>query len=414
MTRTPGCLRSLGLACTPSLVLGLGLGLGLGLASCGVDEPDLGVTASELTVADFTTSSCTTAVVIGLSNQIADEIGCMSPASLVRFAAGSGITITSNAVLPYLAANARTDLMAVGNVQVNSAFRTVAAQYLLLQWFNLGRCGITAAAAVGRSNHESGRAVDLANWSSRVSAMASRGWAHDVAGDPVHFDHLSSADIRGKDTLAFQRLWNRNHAADRITEDGLYGPQTEARLKKSPATGFAIGASCTPAAHVASVVAVDGPDRIAPGQKAHYRITLANTGAAEWPAGATLAVAGGGASELYDAASWISRSEIGPIGAAIAPGAQGTVELDVVAPAVTEPTPIATQLAVLDGTTVVGSAELAVTVTPDGDEGTSGDADDQNDDGGSVTGGGCSAGGGAGWLAFAPVLLVLRRRRARR
>jgi len=389
-----------------------GLVASLALAACGVDEPELGVAASELTVADFTTSTCTTAAVIGLSSQIADEVGCMSPSSLTRFAAGSGITITSSAVLPYLAANARTDLMAVGNVQVNSAFRTVAQQYLLLQWFNRGRCGITAAAAVGRSNHESGRAVDLANWSARVSAMAGRGWAHDVPGDPVHFDHLASADIRGKDTLAFQRLWNRNHAADRIAEDGAYGPQTEARLKQSPATGFPVGASCMPAAHVAGAVAIDGPDRVAPGARAHYRITLANPTDAEWPATATLAVAGGGASELYDAQTWVSNSEIGPIGAALAPGAQGTVELDVAAPRVATQTAFATQLVVMDGATQLGSVDLAVTVTPDGDEGTSGDAGDQNDDGG-VTGGGCSAAGGgaAGWLALAPALLVLRRRR---
>ena len=173
------------------------------LAACGLDagEPDTSEVASAVTVSSTVTTSCTTAVVIGLSSQIADEVGCMSPNSLVRFAASSGISITSNAVLPYLAANAKADLMAVGDVQINSAFRTVAQQYLLLQWFNLGRCGITAAAAVGRSNHESGRAVDLANYSTRVTAMANRGWAHDVAGDPVHFDHLSSPDIRGKDTL---------------------------------------------------------------------------------------------------------------------------------------------------------------------------------------------------------------------
>jgi hypothetical protein len=390
----------------PTVVGALGL-----FGACGLDanEPDTSVATSALSVADYTTSTCTTAVVIGLSSQIADEVGCMSPTSLVRFAAGSGITITSNAVLPYLAANARTDLMAVGNVQINSAFRTVAQQYLLLQWFNRGRCGITAAAAVGNSNHESGRAVDLANYSSRISAMASHGWAHDVAGDPVHFDHLSSTDIRGKDTLAFQRLWNRNHPTDKIAEDGAYGPQTEARLKQSPATGFPTGASCTPAAHVADVVAIDGPDRIAPGAKAHYRITLNNATSAEWPDTATLAVAGGGASELYDAASWASSAEIGPIGAAIPPGAQGTVEIDVVAPTVATQTPVALQLALMDGTTQVSTVGLAVTVTPDGDEASSGDSDDQVD--GEVSGG-CAAGHGAGWLAFAPVLLVLRRRRS--
>jgi Synergist-CTERM protein sorting domain-containing protein len=49
-----------------------------------------------------------------------------------------------------------------------------------------------------------------------------------------------------------------------------------------------------------------------------------------------------------------------------------------------------------------------MTVTPNGDENLSNDRDDQFDD---DVSGGCSAGGGAGWLAFAPVLLVLRRRR---
>ena len=73
--------------------------------------------------------------------------------------------------------------------------------------------------------------------------MSSHGWKHDVPGDSVHFDHTSSADIRGEDVLAFQKLWNRNNPSDHIAEDGDYGPQTEARLKKSPATGFAIGAT---------------------------------------------------------------------------------------------------------------------------------------------------------------------------
>jgi hypothetical protein len=421
MTWLPGFQRSCGKGSVYALVrVSAVIGVLGVFGACGLDasETELSEATSAVTVSSFITSSCSTAVVIGLSNQIADEVGCMSPSSLVRFRAGDGITITSNAVLPYLAANAKADLLAAGNVQINSAFRTVAQQYLLLQWFQRGRCGITAAARVGRSNHESGRAVDLANHSTRVTAMGSHGWAHNVPGDPVHFEHLSSADIRGKDTLAFQRLWNRNHATDRIAEDGVYGAQTEARLRQSPATGFARGASCGARALVAGVVAIDGPDRIAPGARAHYRITLNNTTGAEWPADATLVVAGGSASELHDAASWISNIEVGPIGAVIPPGQQGTVELDVVAPRVATRTPIGVELALMDGTTQVGTVSLSMTVTPDGDEGLSGDSDDQYDDlydgqyDGEVTGG-CTAGGGVGLLALAPVLLVLRRRRRR-
>jgi hypothetical protein len=355
--------------------------LALAAPGCGLNEPETSEAISAATVSSFITSTCSTAVVIGLSKQIADEIGCMNPNSLVRFAAGSGITFTSNAVLPYLSAAAKRDLQAVGNVQVNSGFRTVAQQYLIVQWFNRGRCGITAAAAPGRSNHESGRAVDLQNWSSRVTAMRNHGWSHSVPGDPVHFDHLGSPDIRGRDVLAFQRLWNRNHANDRIAADGIYGPQTESRLRQSPATGFANGPTCIASARAAAdIVAVDGPDRVAPGVRAHYRIAIDNTTETEWPATTRLVLADGMPSELYDAATWLSSTEIGELGAAVAPGGQGVIELDIVAPTdVTEPTAINAELALLDGAVQVGTVTVAVTVTPDGDEDLSGDSDDQHD-----------------------------------
>ena len=123
--------------------------------------------------------------------------------------------------------------MAAGRtVQVNSAFRTVAQQYLLYRWYQLGRCGITAAATPGRSNHESGRALDLANYSSLITAMADAA-AGRTTCPAIRCTSITwrSPDIRGKDVLAFQRLWNRNHPNDKIAEDGAYGPQTEARLK---------------------------------------------------------------------------------------------------------------------------------------------------------------------------------------
>jgi D-alanyl-D-alanine carboxypeptidase len=393
-------------------VLGLHTMLGIAvLATPACGELETSEVTSAATVASFITSTCSTASVLGLSKQIADEIGCMNPNSLVRFTAGSGVTFTSNAVLPYLEANARRDLLAVGNVQVNSGFRTVAQQFLIVEWFNRGLCGITAAAAPGRSNHESGRAVDLQNWSARVTAMANHAWAHNVPGDPVHFEHLSSPDIRGRDTLAFQRLWNRNHPGDRIAEDGLYGPQTESRIRQSPATGFATGPACTAAIRAnAEIVAIDGPDRVAPGTRAHYRIAIENTTAVEWPATTRLVVADGAPSELHDATTWASPTDVGEIGTPVAAGAQTFVDLDIVAPTdVTEPTAVTTDFALVDGVTQVGTVNLAVTVTPDGDDQLSGDSDDQYD--GDVSGG-CSAGGpAASWLALVPALLFLRRRR---
>jgi uncharacterized protein (TIGR03382 family) len=380
----------------------------------GLDETEYGVTESAVSVGSHQTDTCSTSVVIGLSKQVAEEIGCQNPTSLVKFEPSANLQITSTAVLPFLNASAKTDLEKVATtrvVQVNSAFRTVVQQYLLFRWFQLGRCGISAAASPGRSNHESGRALDVANFSSVISSMAARGWAHDVAGDPVHFDHLSSPDIRGKDVLAFQRLWNRNNAGDQISEDGLYGPQTEARVKASPSTGFPIGATCAPRNGGADVLMVEGPDKIAPDAKAHFALTVQNNNTADWSADTRLVVAGGADSQLYDADSWVSAKEVGTIGSDIGAGAMGVIELDVHAPAVTEETPVFTQLSLLDPNGQnVGTIDLAVTVTPNGDEGTSTDGGDSND--GDLEGG-CNAGGGAGsWpLAAGLALLALRRRR---
>jgi N-acetylmuramoyl-L-alanine amidase len=202
-------------------------------------------------VESFATTSCSTGVVLELSRQIAEEVDCMLPGQLVPFEASTSIELTGGAILPYLGEDARADLVAAAasrdpaTLRVTSAFRTVVQQWLLRRWFELGRCGITAAAQPGSSNHESGRALDISNYGEWISAFAAHRWDHSVPGDPVHFDHTASPDIRGADVLAFQRLWNRNAPGDAITEDGVYGPATEARIKRAPAEGFGLGAGCS-------------------------------------------------------------------------------------------------------------------------------------------------------------------------
>jgi hypothetical protein len=385
------------------------------LAACDMPEDEYGEIVSEVAVANYATSTCTTSVVLGLSKQIAEEVGCMNTGALVKFNPSANLQITSSAVLPYLNATAKTRLEQVAEtrvVRVNSAFRTVAQQYLLYRWYQLGRCGITAAATPGRSNHEGGRALDLANYSSLVGAMANRGWSHNVPGDPVHFEYLSAPDIRGRDVLAFQRLWNRNNPGDKIAEDGAYGPQTESRLRKTEATGFPIGAMCATRDQAADVVMINGPDKLAPGMKATFAITLNNTGQVDWPATTKLVVADNGTSELYDAATWTSNKEVGEIGVGVPAGEQGIIELTVAAPNVTEETPFFTQFALANAGQSFGTINIAVTVTPNGDHDTSSDADDMHDH--DDVQGGCSTGGGFGWLALAIPALLLRRRRARR
>lgn len=385
----------------------------VGVVACADQPADvLSETESASTVNDYTGgSSCSTAVVIGLSKQIADEAGCENPTSFVSFQGAAGITLASNAVLPYLVKGASDDLKKVAagaSLNVTSALRTIAQQYLLYHWYLQGRCGITAAAAVGHSNHEGGRAVDLGNYSTRISQMAARGWAHDVAGDAVHFDHTASPDERGEDIQAFQRLWNRNHPEDLIAEDGSYGPDTEARLKKAPATGFSIGPSCKPRDLQADVVSVMGPDRVPPATTVHYTIVIQNAGAAAWPATTKVEIASGDSSPLYDP-SWDSQTVVTTLGAIVAATKQTTLDFDVTTPMVTEDTPITQVFQLDDAGTSFGTINLALTVSPDADPNASGDGNDEDADGG-----GCNVGGSAGSAMALGLIGVVGRRRKRR
>ena len=169
----------------------------------GCSEPPAeGTSALASTVGDHETSTCSTAVVLELSRQIAGEVDCLAPGQLVPFAEGGGVVFAGGAVLPYVSAAARADLLAAvqstggATLQINSAYRTVAQQYLLHRWYQLGRCGITAAATPGASNHESGRAIDVGNYAAWTGVLPQFGWTQTVPGDDVHFDHLASPDLR--------------------------------------------------------------------------------------------------------------------------------------------------------------------------------------------------------------------------
>src|SRR3569833_2993601 len=335
-------------------------------AGCAADEPSLVLSSTDQdsTVGDYQATGCSTAVVIGLSKQIAEEAGCENPSSFVSFAGAPVITLSSSAVLPYAVKSARDDLEKVAassSLQINSALRSIAQQYLLYRWYQQGRCGITAAATVGHSIHEGGRSVDLANYSSRVSAMAAHGWAHDVAGDPVHFDHTSSPDDRGHDTKAFQVLWNKNHPTDQIAPDGAYGPQTEARLKQTPATGFAIGASCTTHQYSADVVSINGPDQAPPETVIHYTVMFKNTGSATWPATTQLAIMGGDTSPLH-ATSWTAAKIVTAIGIVFVLGASATIDFVVLSPPVSVPTAVAQTFQLVDGAAMFGSVFFVLSV----------------------------------------------------
>ncbi len=203
------------------------------------------------TVEQAMNQGCSTAAIKPLSQQIIDEMMCMSPNGFVEVPSRPNLALQPG-VFPYLIKPARDRLVAAldanpsKTMTVNSMFRTVGQQYMLRRWKDQGRCSIKAAANPGNSNHETGLAIDINSNASWRSALESRGFDWFGSGDPPHFDYFGPGAVsqKGLDVEAFQRLWNRNHPNDKIDEDGVWGPMTRDRLKKSPAKGFDIGATC--------------------------------------------------------------------------------------------------------------------------------------------------------------------------
>ena len=207
--------------------------------------------AFALTVEQAVSSGCSTNQVEGLSLQIIAQGNCIVPGAYAELPAKPNTNFGA-AVLPYLEQPARDALVAALDanpdtaMQVNSMLRTVAQQYLLYRWYQMGNCGIGLAATPGNSNHETGLAIDIQQYSTWRNILEAHDFRWYGSGDAVHFDYVGpgSVDHRGVDVLAFQQLWNRNHPDDTIVEDGEYGPETQARLQQSPAEGFLMGAEC--------------------------------------------------------------------------------------------------------------------------------------------------------------------------
>ena len=212
---------------------------------------DTATSAARLSVGEAASAGgCSTSVVRALSEQLIEEIQCLSPGAMARIDDIPTLALGS-AVFPYLQRPARDALAraaAGGSWSITSALRTLPQQYLLYQWYRAGSCGISLAASPGRSNHESGLAIDTGDATAWRRPLEAAGFQWLGASDPVHFDFTGpgTVSLSGLSVRAFQRLWNRNHPEDVISEDGLYGPQTEGRLARAPSEGFAMGAECTP------------------------------------------------------------------------------------------------------------------------------------------------------------------------
>ena len=233
-------------------------------------EP-IGEATSALTVQEAINAGCSTATVKGLSQQIVDQAECFAPGSYAPMPPKPNLTL-NGVEFAYLQAAARDALVAVlasmpgTTMTVNSMLRTLPQQYVLYNWYQNGQCGITLAATPGSSNHESGLALDVNQYATWKPTFLANGFAWQGAADVVHFDYTGPGIVpfKGNDVRAFQQLWNKNNPGDFIAEDGAYGPQTGARLAKSPAAGFPMGASCAVASgpDVWPAITIDAKDTL--------------------------------------------------------------------------------------------------------------------------------------------------------
>ena len=202
-------------------------------------------------VAEVLGAGCSTTVVMGLSEQIIAEGNCIEPGAYARFPDRPNVTLGS-AVFPYMVTGARdalveaTDAASKRPLRINSMLRTVAQQYLLYDWYRRGRCGIKLAAEPGKSNHQSGLAIDVRQHGAWRKTLSRHGFRWLGKRDRWHFDYAEVEPSPGLDVRAFQQLWNRNHPDEPIGTDGGWGPDTEDALRRSPAGGFSLGPVCEP------------------------------------------------------------------------------------------------------------------------------------------------------------------------
>lgn len=187
---------------------------------------------------------CGTAGIRPLDLQLIAQIKRIAPSVLVSFE-HLPITIGSGCH-PYLQAPALRALeKAIAerpNVRMvcNSAYRTVAQQAVLYNHCQHRRCGIKAAAVPGKSNHNTGLALDIEDAQGWKPYLERAGWDWIGSFDPMHFDYegRGTKDLRWLSIKAFQQLWNFNHLDKLIAEDGSWGPSTQNAIFSTSCNGF--------------------------------------------------------------------------------------------------------------------------------------------------------------------------------
>jgi len=189
--------------------------------------------------------NCSTSGISNLDLQLINQINRIAPGALQRV---SHPRIRfGNAAHPYLQAAAAIALIkaveaAPGDklLRINSAYRTLAQQFILYGHFLNKRCGIPAAARPGASNHNSALAIDIEEYFWWRPYLERFGWDWLGSFDPPHFDFKGSGtkDMCWLSIKAFQFLHNFNYPKARIATDGKWGIATQLALQSAPILGF--------------------------------------------------------------------------------------------------------------------------------------------------------------------------------
>jgi hypothetical protein len=198
---------------------------------------------------------CSTDDVDGLSQQILAIYGTLPgvPSLAALSATGlpesNGRMVYQGYVIPLVQAALEADLQeALADpiapstpIVINSAFRTIAQQYLLKnQAEDCAKGGVVSTP--GRSRHNDGRAIDIQDVDAWSAVLQAHGFGPPPHGDPVHFAATNGTAALTQSVLAFQMLWNQYHPCDQIKQPnepmGVYDSATADRLGKSPVHGF--------------------------------------------------------------------------------------------------------------------------------------------------------------------------------
>jgi hypothetical protein len=187
---------------------------------------------------------CDTGLARGLSLELIAKLNRMVKTPLLVEVKHPLIDTSNPAVNPYLQPEAAAALIRAverrnQKMIINSCLRTTVQQHILKRQCSRGWCGIPACAPPGKSNHESGKAIDIEDSHDWCDYLEDAGWDKLGSWDDMHFDFWNGrSDIAKLQISAFQQLWNTHNPKYQLAVDGGYGAVTASKIDLSPIAGW--------------------------------------------------------------------------------------------------------------------------------------------------------------------------------